>query len=61
MTEAENAKEEQLGLDSVQEMLSKRHGAPAPDLLDAIDEHVNAFVGDAPLNDDLTMFVITRS
>jgi len=34
---------------------------PEASRVDAIDEHVNAFVGDAPLNDDLTMFVITRS
>lgn len=61
VTEAENAKEEQLGLEAVEDLLRNRHGAPAPDLLDSIDKHVNAFVGDAPLNDDLTMFVITRS
>lgn len=61
VTEAENDKEEQLGLDAVESLLNKRHGTAAPDLLDAIDNHVNAFVGDAPLADDLTMFVITRS
>lgn len=61
VTEAENGKEEQLGLEAVETMLGQRHGTPAPALLDAIDQHVNAFVGDAPLADDLTMFVITRS
>jgi phosphoserine phosphatase RsbU/P len=61
VTEAENAAEEQLGLESVEKILSERHGANAIDLLESIDQHVLSFVGDTPLSDDLTMFVITRS
>ena len=61
VTEAENSSEEQLGIESVEKMLWQRHGAPAPELLAAVDPHVQAFVGDTALSDDLTMFVITRS
>lgn len=61
VTEAENSKEDQLGLESVETLLGGRHGAKAGELLQSIDRHVLSFIGDEPLADDLTMFVITRS
>jgi sigma-B regulation protein RsbU (phosphoserine phosphatase) len=61
VTEAENSAEDQLGLESVEVLLGQRHGANANELLESIDQHVLSFVGETPLADDLTMFVINRS
>ena len=61
VTEAENAKEEQLGLTTVAEMLDKFHRADASRILKAIDDHVHVFVGDTPAGDDVTMLAVTRS
>jgi phosphoserine phosphatase RsbU/P len=60
VTEAENAAEEQLGLDPVAELLSAWHGMPAPGLLQTIEESVRQYVGDAPPGDDITMLALTR-
>jgi len=60
VTEAENAQEEQLGLSTVVEMLEPLRGADALKLLAAIDEHVHAYLGDAPPGDDVTMLAFTR-
>jgi sigma-B regulation protein RsbU (phosphoserine phosphatase) len=61
VTEAENAREEQLGLTTVAEMLDKFHRADASRILAAIDDHVHAYVGDTPAGDDVTMLAVTRS
>ncbi|HSP16824.1 MAG TPA: SpoIIE family protein phosphatase [Thermoanaerobaculia bacterium] len=61
VTEAENDKEEQLGLESVEVLLKDKHGVRAPELMEAIDAHVQAYAGDLPLSDDVTLFVVTRS
>jgi sigma-B regulation protein RsbU (phosphoserine phosphatase) len=61
VTEAENAKEEQLGLDAVEAMLRDKHGQRAPDLLETIDAQVQSFVGDLAPSDDVTLFVVTRA
>jgi serine phosphatase RsbU (regulator of sigma subunit)/pSer/pThr/pTyr-binding forkhead associated (FHA) protein len=60
VTEAENAAEEQLGLDPILGLLGAMHGQEAPRLLDAIDNHVNEYIGDAPAGDDVTMLAVTR-
>ena len=60
VTEAENAKEEQLGLDPILALLGDLHGEEAARLLDAIDTHVNEYIGDAPAGDDVTMLAVTR-
>ena len=60
VTEAENEKEEQLGLATVAEMLKALHRANAPKILAAIDEHVHAYIGDTPPGDDVTMIALTR-
>lgn len=61
VTEAENAKEEQLGLTPVADCVCKLHGVPAARILAAIDEHVHAHIGDTPPGDDVTMLALTRS
>jgi phosphoserine phosphatase RsbU/P len=60
VTEAENDKEEQLGLESVELLLRDKHGKQAPELLDAIDAHVQTFIGELAPSDDVTLFVVTR-
>jgi sigma-B regulation protein RsbU (phosphoserine phosphatase) len=60
VTEAENEIEEQLGLDPVAQVVSTMHGTAAPQILDTIENHVQEFVGNAPLADDLTMLALTR-
>ena len=60
MTEAENAREEQLGLATVAEMLKGLYRANASKILAAVDEHVHAYIGDTPAGDDVTMIAVTR-
>jgi phosphoserine phosphatase RsbU/P len=60
VTEAENDKEEQLGLESVELLLRDKHGKQAPELLEAIDAHVQTFIGELAPSDDVTLFVVTR-
>ncbi|MBV8517473.1 MAG: SpoIIE family protein phosphatase [Acidobacteria bacterium] len=61
VTEAENADEEQLGLDSVATAVATLHGTPATRILDAIDAHVQAFAGHTAANDDVTLLAVTRN
>ncbi len=61
VTEAENKAEEQLGLEAVETLLANRHGASARDLLGAISDHVQTFIGDCAPLDDVTLFVVARS
>ena len=60
VTEAENAAEEQLGLDPVAEILRTMHGSEAGRILDTIDERVRTHTGDVPAGDDVTMLALTR-
>lgn len=60
VTEAEDAAEEQLGLDPIVALLGGMHGQEAPRLLDAIDSHVHQYIGDVPAGDDVTMLAVTR-
>jgi serine phosphatase RsbU (regulator of sigma subunit) len=60
VTEAENAEEEQLGLDPVATLLTPLHGTRAGALLDSIEKHVQQFIGDTPAGDDVTMLALTR-
>jgi serine phosphatase RsbU (regulator of sigma subunit) len=60
VTEAENAAEEQLGLEPVATLVSTLHGTPAPRILEMIESHVNTFAGNAPAADDVTMMALTR-
>ena len=60
VTEAENALEEQLGLDPVADLARTLHGTAAGRILEVIDECVLAFSGEVPASDDVTMLALTR-
>jgi sigma-B regulation protein RsbU (phosphoserine phosphatase) len=60
VTEAENAAEEQLGLEPVAELLQTMHGTEAGRILQTIDERVRMHIGDVPAGDDVTMLAVTR-
>ena len=60
VTEAENGNEDQLGLDPVAELVTTLHGTPAPQILEMIEAHVHAFMGETPAGDDVTMLALTR-
>jgi sigma-B regulation protein RsbU (phosphoserine phosphatase) len=60
VTEAENANEDQLGLDPVAELVTTMHGQAAGRILESIEGQVRGFIGDAPNGDDVTMFALTR-
>lgn len=60
VTEAENDKEEQLGLTSVADLLQPFHGRSADAILSAIEAHVLAFAGDVTMGDDVTLLTISR-
>jgi serine phosphatase RsbU (regulator of sigma subunit) len=60
VTEAENAAEEQLGLDTIAELVRGLHGCVAEKILATIDTHVHDFLGDVPNGDDVTMLAISR-
>jgi serine phosphatase RsbU (regulator of sigma subunit) len=59
VTEAENAEERELGLESVCEMLNGQKG-DAQEILDTIDDHVRAHMGELAAGDDVTMLALTR-
>lgn len=61
VTEAENEKEDQLGLDAIERLLARLHAEPAAELLSRIDNYVRDYIGSAAPNDDVTMFAITRT
>jgi len=60
ITEAENAREEQLGLTPVACKLETMHGSNAPRILESIETCVRDFVGETPAGDDVTMLALTR-
>jgi sigma-B regulation protein RsbU (phosphoserine phosphatase) len=61
VTEAENEAEDQLGLAPVAALVTTMHGHPASQILDAIEAHVQAFIGDVANNDDVTLMAISRT
>lgn len=62
VTEAENAQEQQLGLDPVMELLATMHREGASALLRSIEAHVETFSGgDAAATDDVTLLALTRA
>jgi sigma-B regulation protein RsbU (phosphoserine phosphatase) len=60
ISEAENEREDQLGVSPVSEMLVPLHGSAAPILLQAIEAHVHDFVCGTPMGDDVTILALTR-
>ncbi|HYM60075.1 MAG TPA: SpoIIE family protein phosphatase [Thermoanaerobaculia bacterium] len=60
VTEAENAKGDELGSVTVSQKLATLHGASASELTHAVEEAVLEHAGDAPLGDDVTLVVVSR-
>ena len=60
VTEAEDGKEEQLGLDKVATTLQGLHGSHAPHILTTIENEVQRHIGDALPGDDVTLMAVTR-
>jgi serine phosphatase RsbU (regulator of sigma subunit) len=60
VTEAENANEEQLGIDPIRDLLQTQHGHTAESLLDTVATRVHDYLGDVPAGDDVTMLAVAR-
>ncbi|HEX6176924.1 MAG TPA: SpoIIE family protein phosphatase [Thermoanaerobaculia bacterium] len=61
VTEAENEKEDQLGLEAIAEMLRTFHRKSATAIVESIEGRVQQFIGDATPGDDVTLLTISRS
>ena len=60
VTEAEDAQENQFGLEEVAELIRSTYGCDATAILSAIEKRVELHIGDAPAGDDITMLAVTR-
>ncbi len=60
ITEAQNAQEEFFDEDRLREIVSASLGRSAQNIQDGIIAQVDAFVGDVPQSDDITLVVVTR-
>jgi serine phosphatase RsbU (regulator of sigma subunit) len=60
VTDAQNADGEEFGEERLLEVLRSTPGAPAAALIDRAFEAIDAFVGDAPQFDDITILVARR-
>jgi sigma-B regulation protein RsbU (phosphoserine phosphatase) len=61
VTEAMNAARDFFGDDRLREILGRQRGRPAAQAGAAIVEAVRAFVGDAPVHDDVSLVVLRRT
>jgi sigma-B regulation protein RsbU (phosphoserine phosphatase) len=60
VTDAQNEEELDFGTDRLVEVLSKHFREPASGVVDRVFEAIDAFVGQAPQFDDITMLVLKR-
>ncbi|MCH5268938.1 MAG: PP2C family protein-serine/threonine phosphatase [Lachnospiraceae bacterium] len=58
VTEATNADQELYGMERLEEVLAKNTALPPEELLATVKEDVDAFVGEAPQFDDITMLCL---
>jgi sigma-B regulation protein RsbU (phosphoserine phosphatase) len=61
ISEALDGRGDVFGIDRLSDALRRSSGASAQDVLNDIVSHVEAFVGDMPQSDDLTLFVVRRN
>ena len=60
VTEAMKADDEEFGVHRLRETLASHVQGSAQEILDAVVEAVDDFVGGAPQSDDCTLFVVKR-
>jgi sigma-B regulation protein RsbU (phosphoserine phosphatase) len=60
VTEAEDAAENQFGLQETADLVKSMHRSNAEQILDVIEKQVARHIGDAPAGDDITMLALTR-
>ena len=60
VTEAENHREEQLGLPAVAELLRAHHCKAADSIIRSIEDFVQNFIGEVTPGDDVTLLTISR-
>jgi len=58
--ECENARGEQFGVERVRRLIAERHDAPMAELAAALLRAAQAFAGEAPQADDMTMVLVRR-
>ena len=60
VTEANDAAEREFSLESLIEVLRAEQARPAKDIVEAVFSQIDAFVGEAPQFDDITLMVMKR-
>jgi sigma-B regulation protein RsbU (phosphoserine phosphatase) len=60
VTEANNVREEEFSLERFVGVLKAQRERPASEIVDAVIEELDAFVGEAPQFDDITLMVMKR-
>jgi sigma-B regulation protein RsbU (phosphoserine phosphatase) len=60
VTDAQNNAEEDFGTDRLVDVLVKHAQAPASDVVNGVFDAIDAFAGDAPQFDDITMLIMKR-
>ena len=60
VTEANNIQEQEFSLERFIGVLKAKHDRPAAEIVDMVTDEIDAFVGDAPQFDDITLMVMKR-
>ena len=60
VTDAQNDAEEEFGAERLVEVLTRHAAAPAMDVVDRVFDAIDAFAGNAPQFDDITMLILKR-
>ena len=60
MTEANDLSEREFSLERLIEVLKQQRERPAREIVDAVIQDIDLFVGEAPQFDDITMMVMKR-
>jgi len=61
IVEAEDANQNELGMDAVTQCVSKMHRSTPAELLECIEHRVRQHAGGAPAGDDITLLALTRA
>ncbi len=61
VSEAENCSEDQFGMDRMIDVMRAHQQAPAAAIVDQMFQSIDAFAGDAPQHDDITLMILKRT